>query len=85
MTFAAQPRPLSRTGRRLGPQGAPGDRRSRGEYGALLRREFAQVRLVAAFWNGLGVGNDKQGARVFIAAGLSSSWAQAWPAFRNYS
>jgi hypothetical protein len=24
-------------------------------------------------------------AQVFIATGLRSSWAQAWPAFRNYS
>ena len=52
---------------------------------ALLRREFARVRLVATFRNGLGVSDDEQGAQVFIATGLRSSWAQAWPAFRNYS
>jgi hypothetical protein len=52
---------------------------------ALLRREFARVRLVATFWNGLGVSDDEQGAQVFIATGLRSSWAQAWPAFRDYS
>ena len=52
---------------------------------ALLRREFAQVRLVATFWNGLGVSDDEQGAQIFVATGLRSSWAQAWPAFRNYS
>jgi hypothetical protein len=52
---------------------------------ALLRREFAQVRLVATFWNGLGVSDDEQGAQIFVAAGPRSSWAQAWPAFRNYS
>jgi len=51
----------------------------------LLRREFAHVRLVATFWNGLGVSDDEQGAQVFVATGLRSSWAQAWPAFRNYS
>ena len=52
---------------------------------ALLRREFARVRLVATFRNGLGVSDDEQGAQVFIATGLRSSWTQAWPAFRNYS
>ena len=52
---------------------------------ALLRREFAHVRHVATFWNGLGVSDDEQGAQIFIATGLRSSWAQAWPAFRNYS
>jgi 4-amino-4-deoxy-L-arabinose transferase-like glycosyltransferase len=52
---------------------------------ALLRREFAQVRLVATFSNGLGVSDDEQGAQIFVATGPRSSWAQAWPAFRNYS
>jgi Dolichyl-phosphate-mannose-protein mannosyltransferase len=52
---------------------------------ALLHREFARVRLVATFRNGLGVSDDEQGVQVFIATGLRSSWAQAWPAFRNYS
>jgi hypothetical protein len=52
---------------------------------ALLRREFAHVRQVATFWNGLGVSDDEQGVPVFVASGLRSSWAQAWPAFRDYS
>jgi len=52
---------------------------------ALLRREFTSVRLVATFWNGLGVSDDEQGAQVFLATGLRSSWPQAWPAFRDYS
>ncbi len=52
---------------------------------ALLRREFAHVRLVATFWNGLGVSDDEQGVQVFLATGLRSSWAKAWPAFRDYS
>ena len=52
---------------------------------ALLRREFAQVRQVARFWNGMGVSDDEQGVPVFVATGLRSSWARAWPAFRNYS
>ncbi len=52
---------------------------------ALLRREFTHVRQVATFWNGLGVSDDEQGAPIFLATGLRSSWAQAWRAFRNYS
>jgi hypothetical protein len=52
---------------------------------ALLRREFAQVRLVATYWNGLGVSDDEQGVQIFVATGPRSSWARAWPAFRNYS
>jgi 4-amino-4-deoxy-L-arabinose transferase-like glycosyltransferase len=51
----------------------------------LLHREFAHVRQVARFWNGLGVDDDEQGVPVFIATGLRSSWMQAWAAFRNYA
>jgi hypothetical protein len=51
----------------------------------LLRREFASVRQVATFSNGLGVDDDEQGAPVYLATGLKSSWATAWPAFRDYS
>jgi hypothetical protein len=51
----------------------------------LLHREFAHVRKVATFWNGLGVSDDEQGATIFVATGLRSSWTQAWPAFRDYS
>ena len=50
-----------------------------------LRREFADVRLVATFWNGLGVSDDEQGARIFVVSGPRSAWAAAWPAFRHYS
>jgi hypothetical protein len=52
---------------------------------ALLHRVFAHVRLIATFWNGLGVADDEQGAQIFLATGLRSSWAQAWSAFRDYS
>ncbi len=52
---------------------------------ALLRREFTHVRRVATFWNGLGISDDEQGAQIYIATGLKSSWAQAWAAFRDYS
>jgi hypothetical protein len=51
---------------------------------ALLRREFARVRRVATFWNGLGVDDDEQGVPVYLATGLKSSWVRAWPAFRAY-
>jgi hypothetical protein len=52
---------------------------------AFLHREFRHVRLVATFWNGLGVSDDEQGAGIYVASGLRAAWAQAWPAFRNYS
>jgi hypothetical protein len=52
---------------------------------ALLHREFAHVRLVARFWNGLGVSDDEQGVEIFVATGLRSPWARSWAAFRDYS
>lgn len=51
----------------------------------LLHRYFAQVRLVATFWNGLGVSDDEQGTRVYLATGLRKPWSGVWPAFRDYS
>jgi Dolichyl-phosphate-mannose-protein mannosyltransferase len=52
---------------------------------ALLRREYTRVRLVAIFRNGLGVSDDEQGARIYLATGLKSAWSRTWLAFRNYS
>jgi hypothetical protein len=52
---------------------------------AVLHREFTHVRQVATFDNGLGVDDDEQGVAIYLATGLKSSWAAAWPAFRNYS
>jgi hypothetical protein len=52
---------------------------------ARLHREFAHVRRVATFWNGLGVSDDEQGVAIYLATGLRSSWARDWPAFRDYS
>ena len=52
---------------------------------AFLRREFAHVRRVATFTNGLGVSDDEQGMPVYVVSGLRSSWSAAWPAWRNYS
>jgi hypothetical protein len=49
-----------------------------------LRREFADVRRIGTFNNGLGVNDDEQGAPIYLATGLRSSWARAWPAFRDY-
>jgi len=51
----------------------------------LLRAEFADVRLAGTFSNGLGVSDDEQGVPIYVATGLRSSWATAWPAFRRYS
>jgi Dolichyl-phosphate-mannose-protein mannosyltransferase len=51
----------------------------------LLRREFGHVRLVATFWNGMGVSDDEQGAPVYLATELRATWARSWPAFRDYS
>jgi 4-amino-4-deoxy-L-arabinose transferase-like glycosyltransferase len=52
---------------------------------SFLKREFTSVRQVATFDNGLGVSNDEQGATIYLVSGLKSSWAQAWPAFKDFS
>ncbi|MDR2985996.1 MAG: glycosyltransferase family 39 protein [Nocardiopsaceae bacterium] len=51
----------------------------------LLRREFTSVRLIAVFHNGLGVSDDEQGARIYLATGLRTPWSKTWRAFRDYS
>ncbi len=50
----------------------------------LLRREFRHVVLIATFWNGIGVADDEQGAEIYLATGLRTSWAKSWAAFRDY-
>ncbi len=52
---------------------------------ALLRRWFRSVRVAAVYRNGLGVSDDEEGAVIYVAVGLRSSWTSAWPAFRDYS
>ena len=52
---------------------------------ALLRRLFTSVRQVAVFRNGLGVSDDEQGALIYRATGLRTSWAAAWPLLRDFS
>ena len=52
---------------------------------ALLRREFTHVTEVAVYRNGLGVADDEEGTPVYVATGLRTSWAAAWPAFRDFS
>jgi 4-amino-4-deoxy-L-arabinose transferase-like glycosyltransferase len=52
---------------------------------AMLRTQFTSVRQVATFSNGLGVDDDEQGVPVYLCTGLRSSWAHAWPAFRDFS
>jgi hypothetical protein len=39
----------------------------------------------AVYRNGQGVADDEEGAVIYVATGLRSSWAVAWPSFRNYS
>jgi hypothetical protein len=52
---------------------------------ALLRRLFTSVRQVTVFRNGLGVSDDEQGAVIYRATGLRTSWAAAWPLLRDFS
>jgi hypothetical protein len=52
---------------------------------ALLHREFRSVTQVAVYRNGLHVADDEEGAVIYVATGLRSSWAAAWPAFKRYS
>jgi 4-amino-4-deoxy-L-arabinose transferase-like glycosyltransferase len=52
---------------------------------ALLHREFAHVTQVAVYNNGLNVNDDEQGAVIYVATGLRSSWTAVWPAFQNLS
>ena len=52
---------------------------------ALLHREFASVRRLATFENGLGVSDDEEGTQIFLATGLRRGWGRSWGAFRNYS
>jgi 4-amino-4-deoxy-L-arabinose transferase-like glycosyltransferase len=52
---------------------------------ATLRKEFTSVRLVATYDNRLGVSTPEQGTQVYVATGLRTSWAAAWPAFRHYN
>jgi len=52
---------------------------------ALLHREFTHVTEVAVYRNGLNVSDDEEGVVIYVATGLRSSWATAWPAFRDYS
>jgi hypothetical protein len=52
---------------------------------ALLRREYASIRRIGTFENGLGVSDDEQGVAIYRATGLRSDWQRAWPRFRDFS
>jgi hypothetical protein len=52
---------------------------------ALLRREYATVRRIGTFRNGVGVSDDEQGVALYLVTGLRTTWARAWPHFRDYS
>jgi hypothetical protein len=41
--------------------------------------------VAAVYRNGLGVSDDEEGAVIYVATGLRSPWAVAWPSFRDYS
>jgi Dolichyl-phosphate-mannose-protein mannosyltransferase len=51
----------------------------------VLDREFEHVTQVAVYHNGLNVSDDEEGATIYVATGLRTSWAAAWPAFRDFS
>jgi hypothetical protein len=52
---------------------------------SVLRATFASVRQVALYTNGLGISNLEEGTPLYVATGMRTSWAAAWPAFRHYS
>jgi hypothetical protein len=55
-----------------------------GEVTLVLRATFASVREVAVYTNGLGIRNQEEDTPVYVATGLRTTWAAAWPAFRHY-
>jgi hypothetical protein len=50
----------------------------------LLQREFKHVTEVGVYHNGLNVSDQEEGATIYVATGLRTSWAAAWPAFRYF-
>jgi Dolichyl-phosphate-mannose-protein mannosyltransferase len=56
-----------------------------GGNASYLSREFTHVTQIAVYRNGLNVSDDEEGAPIYLATGLRSSWAAAWPAFKNFS
>jgi 4-amino-4-deoxy-L-arabinose transferase-like glycosyltransferase len=52
---------------------------------ALLHREFAHVKQVAVYRNGINVDDDEEGSVIYVVSGPRTSWAAAWPAFKDYS
>jgi hypothetical protein len=51
-----------------------------GEVTLVLRATFASVREVAVYTNGLGIRNQEEDTPVYVATGLRTTWAAAWPA-----
>ena len=49
----------------------------------LLDREFSHVTQAAVYRNGLNVSDDEEGAVIYVATGLRTSWAALWPALRG--
>ena len=40
---------------------------------------------VAVYRNGINVADDEEGAAIYVATGLRTSWAIAWQAFKDFS
>ena len=51
---------------------------------AQLRRDFAQIRVVATLGNAAHVVNQEAGGRVYLCRGPRRPWGQRWPTLRHY-
>jgi hypothetical protein len=51
---------------------------------ATLRQAFRSVRVAAVWDKGIGVPDQEQGARIYVATGLREPWPATWPLFRYY-
>ena len=52
---------------------------------ALLRREFSHVRHVATSGTDWASATTSRAPRIYLATGLRTSWAAAWPLLRDFS
>jgi hypothetical protein len=61
-----------------GPQDGPG------QLLAHLRRDFAQVKVVATLSNPAHLRNQEAGGHVYVCTGPVRPWGQLWPSYRHY-
>ena len=47
-----------------------------------LRHDFAHVRVAATVGNPEHVGNQEEGARIYLCTGPARPWGRLWPSFR---